>query len=131
MKISFSCSPSASARTPYPFALKFCTKFLQRLLYKRVSAFFVIIISSLYFKEKVWSKTTHFYEKYITIVSKPMKHNTIGTPFCSYSHLISVSMKKNIERTFFVCAGTQKGWETAVLRRLYHNIYRTQKKRLQ
>ena len=90
--------------------------------------FFVIISSSLYFKEKVWIKTTHFCEKYIKIVSKPMKHKTIGKPFCSYSHLLSVSMKKNIARTFFVCAGAQKGWETVVLKILYHNIYQIQKK---
>ena len=48
-----------------------------------------------------------------------MKHKTIGKPFCSYSHLLSVSMKKNIARTFFVCAGAQKGWETVVLKILY------------
>ena len=32
-------------------------------------------------------------------------------PICCYSNLLRVSIKKDIERTFFVSAGTQKGWE--------------------
>ena len=45
------CSPSASARTSRPFALKFCAEFQENLLYKRMSAFFVIISSSFFLKE--------------------------------------------------------------------------------
>ena len=46
-----SCSPSASTRTACPFTLKFCTEFQETLLYKSVSAFFVIVSSSLVLKE--------------------------------------------------------------------------------
>ena len=68
MKIIGCCVP----RVPVPEWLarlpwNFYTEFQERLLYKRVSTFFVIIGSSLFLKEEVWSKTTHFYEKYIKI----------------------------------------------------------------
>ena len=48
---SLSCSPSASTRTTCPFTLKFCTEFQETPLYKRVSAFFVVVSSSLILKE--------------------------------------------------------------------------------
>ena len=70
-----SCSTSASTRTACPFTLKLCTEFQVTLLYKRMTAFFVIASSSLVLKEYVLSATTHFYEKYIKIISKPTKHN--------------------------------------------------------
>ena len=46
-----SCSPSASTRTACPFTLKFCTEFQETLLYKRVSAFFLMVSSSVVLKE--------------------------------------------------------------------------------
>ena len=46
-----SCSPSANTRTACPFTLKFGTEFQEILLYKRVSAFFVFVSSSLVLKE--------------------------------------------------------------------------------
>ena len=59
--------PERQYQTGFPFTLKFCTEFEETLLYKRMSAFFVIVSSSLVLKEQVWSTATHFYEKYIKI----------------------------------------------------------------
>ena len=47
--------------------LEFFTEF-HKTLYKMVSAFFIIVSSSLFLKEQVWSKVTHFYEKYVKII---------------------------------------------------------------
>ena len=45
-----SYSPSASTRMACPFALKFCTEFQKTLLYKSVSAFFIIVSCFFIFK---------------------------------------------------------------------------------
>ena len=67
--------PERQYQNGLPFALKFCSEFKKKLLYKRTSAFFVIIRSSLFLKEQILFKATQFYEKCIKIVWKPMKHN--------------------------------------------------------
>ena len=58
----------------------------ETLLYKRVSALFVIISCSLFLTETFWSQTTHFYEKYLFFFfSKPMKYNkNAGTLLSSF-----------------------------------------------
>ena len=61
------CSPNPSTRTACSFSLKFCAEFHKTLPYKMMSAFFINFSSSLFLKEQVWSKITHFYEKYIKI----------------------------------------------------------------
>ena len=58
----------------------------------------------------VWSKTTHFYEKYTKIVSNPMKYNADTLLFLL--SFTKCQREKNIGRTFFVSAGAQKGRET-------------------
>ena len=80
-------------------------------------------------KEYVWSKITHFYEKYV-IVSKPMTCNKNADALFFYCYLLRVNVKKDIEKTF-VSAGTQEGEKERVLGVLYRNIYRILKANFQ
>ena len=55
----------------------------ETLLYKRVSALFVIISCSLFLTETFWSQTTHFYEKYLFFFFQNQWNITkTRAPFC-------------------------------------------------
>ena len=77
---------------------------------------FSVIISSslLLFFFEVWSKATHFNEKYIEInVSKPMKHNKNVDMLLFLLLLTKNQFEKNIAKTLFVSTGAQKRWKAA------------------
>ena len=48
------------------------------------------------------------------IVSKPMKHNKNADILLFLLSFTKCQCEKNIERTFFVSVGAQKGWEAVV-----------------
>ena len=123
-----SCFPNASTRTDCPFALKFCTEFHKTLLYKRMFFFFIIVSTSLFLKEYVWSKITHFYEKYTKlIVSKPMKYNQ-NADILLYLRLFTTRQREKIlKRHYLWVQAHKKGEKQRVLGILYRNIYRTLK----
>lgn len=107
---TLSCSPSPSTIKTYPFPLKFCTEFYKLLLYERLSTHFVIVSSFLFLKEWVLSKLTHFYEKYIKLISsKPIKYNKNAGSLL----LLLLFTMGHCEKTLFGSAGAQKSWKIA------------------
>ena len=105
--------PERQYQNGLPVCLEILYTVLRKTAVQKGSVFFVIISSSLFLKEQVWSKTTHFFEKYIKInCFKPMKHNKKADTLSFLLSVTKCKRKKNIERTFFVSAGAQKGWET-------------------
>ena len=124
-----SCSSSASTKTACTIVLKLCSFKKPTLLHERVSAFFVIVSSSLFLKEEVWPKTTHFYEKYLkTNFSK----NNDAQQKCGHHFIPTVvyydSTWKKIWKEHPLCVqALKKGEKQWVLGILYHNIYPIQK----
>ena len=82
--------------------LNFCAEFQETLLYKRLSAFFVI-------EKNNSSKTTHFYEKYLKIncfkTSEAQQKRNSPLFLC---YLLRINVKTNIGKTSFVSGGAQK-----------------------
>ena len=117
------CSPNAISRTALLFALKFCTQFHKTLLCKRVSKF-LVIVCSFFFKGISWSKITHFYEKHIKIISKPIKHNkNADTPLLLLLFTTGSTWKKILEKHYSWVQALKKVGKQLVLGALYRNIY--------